>query len=77
MTRQYIYALPCLLLLAIPGKMERIGRMLQMHANERTEVKEARAGDIIAVVGLKDTVTGDTLCDPGHPVILERMVQIC
>jgi elongation factor G len=47
--------------------------MLQMHANERTEVKEARAGDIIAIVGLKDTVTGDTLCDPDNAVILERM----
>lgn len=58
---------------SVKGKMERVGRMLQMHANERTEVKEARAGDIVAVVGLKDTVTGDTLCDPAHPVILERM----
>lgn len=47
--------------------------MLQMHANERTEVKEARAGDIIALCGLKDTVTGDTLCDPENAVILERM----
>ena len=57
----------------VKGKNERIGRMLQMHANERTEVKEARAGDIIAVVGLKDTTTGDTLCDPNNAVILERM----
>lgn len=57
----------------VKGKTERIGRMLQMHANERTEVKEARAGDIVAVVGLKDTVTGDTLCDEKSPVILERM----
>jgi elongation factor G len=55
------------------GKTERIGRMLQMHANERTEVKEARAGDIIALVGLKDTVTGDTLCDENSPIILEKM----
>jgi len=47
--------------------------MLQMHANERTEVKEARAGDIVALVGLKDTTTGDTLCDPDNAVILERM----
>jgi elongation factor G len=54
-------------------KTERIGRMLQMHANERTEVKEARAGDIIALVGLKDTVTGDTLCDQDSPIILEKM----
>eukprot|EP01039_Chlorochromonas_danica_P007735 gene7735-8546_t len=58
---------------SVKGKSERVGRMLQMHANERTEVKEARAGDIIALVGLKDTVTGDTLCDPDNAVILERM----
>jgi len=58
---------------SVKGKPERIGRMLQMHANERTEVKEARAGDIVAIVGLKDTVTGDTLCDPDNAVILERM----
>jgi len=58
---------------SVKGKSERIGRMLQMHANERTEVKEARAGDIIALCGLKDTVTGDTLCDPDNAVILERM----
>jgi elongation factor G len=57
----------------VKGKTERIGRMLQMHANERTEVKEARAGDIVALVGLKDTTTGDTLCDEKNPVILERM----
>lgn len=58
---------------SVKGKSERVGRMLQMHANERTEVKEARAGDIVALVGLKDTVTGDTLCDPNSAVILERM----
>jgi elongation factor G len=58
----------------VKGKKERIGRMLQMHANSREEIKEAYAGDIIAVVGLKDTTTGDTLCDPMKPVILERMV---
>jgi elongation factor G len=58
---------------SVKGKAERIGRMLQMHANERTEVKRARAGDIIAIVGLKDTTTGDTLCDPAVPCILERM----
>merc|ERR1719217_1503487 len=57
----------------VKGKKERIGRMLQMHANERTEVKEARAGDIVAIVGLKETTTGDTLCDPDNKVILERM----
>jgi elongation factor G len=53
---------------------ERIGRMLQMHANSREDVKEAFAGDIIALAGLKNTTTGDTLCDPNHPIILERMV---
>jgi elongation factor G len=58
---------------SVKGKSERVGRMLQMHANERTEVKEARAGDIVALVGLKDTTTGDTLCDPNNAVILERM----
>jgi len=54
-------------------KRERIGRMLLMHANHREEIKEARAGDIVALVGLKDTVTGDTLCDSAKPVVLERM----
>ena len=54
-------------------KRERIGRMLLMHANTREEIKEARAGDIIALVGLKDTITGDTLCDADKPIVLERM----
>ena len=54
-------------------KKERVGRLLKMHANKREEVKELYAGDIGAVVGLKDTLTGDTLCDDSHPVILERM----
>ena len=57
----------------VKGKRERIGRMLLMHANNREEIKEAFAGDIVAVVGLKDTTTGDTLCEPSKPVILERM----
>eukprot|EP00746_Dinoflagellata_sp_MGD_P156477 gnl/MRDRNA2_/MRDRNA2_85837_c0_seq2.p1 gnl/MRDRNA2_/MRDRNA2_85837_c0~~gnl/MRDRNA2_/MRDRNA2_85837_c0_seq2.p1 ORF type:complete len:855 (+),score=206.25 gnl/MRDRNA2_/MRDRNA2_85837_c0_seq2:339-2567(+) len=57
----------------VKGKKERITRMLQMHANDRTEIKEARAGDIVAIVGLKETTTGDTLCDPDNKVILERM----
>jgi elongation factor G len=57
----------------IKGKPERIGRMLLMHANSREDIKEARAGDIIALPGLKQTTTGDTLCDPKHPIILERM----
>jgi elongation factor G len=54
-------------------KRERVGRMLLMHANDRQDVKEAYAGDIIALAGLKEVRTGDTLCDPGKPVILERM----
>ncbi len=58
----------------VKEKKERVGRMLQMHSNSREDVKEARAGDIIALAGLKNTTTGDTLCDPAKPVILERMV---
>ncbi len=58
---------------SIKDKRERIGRMLLMHANNREDIKEAYAGDIIALAGLKDTRTGDTLCDPNHAVILERM----
>ena len=54
-------------------KRERIGRMLLMHANNREDIKEAYSGDIVALAGLKDTRTGDTLCDTGKPVILERM----
>ncbi len=57
----------------VKGKKERVGRMLQMHSNSREEIKEAHAGDIIAIVGLKDTTTGDTLCDGQNPVVLERM----
>jgi len=59
---------------SVKGKKERIGRLLQMHANERHEIKEVLAGDIAAVVGLKEVTTGDTLCDPSAPIILERMV---
>lgn len=55
------------------GKKERIGRILQMHANSREEITEVFSGDIAAAVGLKDTTTGDTLCDPAHPIILESM----
>src|SRR3954452_15314492 len=58
---------------ATKGKKERIGRVLQMHANHREEIEEVYAGDIVAAVGLKDTYTGDTLSDPDHPVILESM----
>jgi elongation factor G len=57
----------------VKDQRERIGRMLLMHANTREEIKEARAGDIVALAGLKDTTTGDTLSDPDKPVILERM----
>jgi elongation factor G len=57
----------------IKDKPERIGRMLLMHANSRQDIKEARAGDIIALPGLKQTTTGDTLCDPRNPIVLERM----
>jgi len=55
------------------GKRERIGRMMMMHSNNREDIDEAYAGDIIALAGLKDTTTGDTLCDPGKPVVLETM----
>lgn len=55
------------------GKKERIGRLVKMHANHREEIEELRAGDIGAVVGLKDVTTGDTLCDMEHPIILEKM----
>lgn len=55
------------------GKRERVGRLLQMHANHREEIPEAYAGDILAVVGFKDTTTGDTLCEENRPVILESM----
>jgi elongation factor G len=58
----------------IKGKKERVGRLLQMHANQREEIKEVFAGDIAAAVGLKDATTGETLCDPDSIVILERMV---
>ncbi len=58
---------------SVKDKRERFGRMLQMHSNSREDIKIAYAGDIIAVAGLKDTTTGDTLCDPDQPVILERM----
>ncbi|NMG02273.1 elongation factor G [Azoarcus taiwanensis] len=59
---------------SIKNKKERIGRLLQMHADERAEIKEVRAGDIAACVGLKEVTTGETLCDPTAPIILERMV---
>ena len=57
----------------VRSKKERIGRILQMHANSREDIKEVRAGDIAAAVGLKDVTTGETLCDPNHIIILERM----
>jgi len=58
---------------SVRGRKERIGRLLQMHANERKEIKEVRAGDIAAVVGLKDVVTGETICDVNKVITLERM----
>ncbi|MFQ5467167.1 MAG: elongation factor G [Kiloniellaceae bacterium] len=58
---------------SVKENRERVGRMLLMHANHREDIKEARAGDIVAIAGLKNTTTGETLCDPQHPVILERM----
>ncbi len=57
----------------VKGKRERVGRILLMHANSREDLKEARAGDIVALAGLKDTTTGDTLCDADNAVVLERM----
>jgi elongation factor G len=57
----------------VKDRKERIGRMLLMHANSREDIKEAFAGDIVAIASLKDVITGDTLCDPAKPVILERM----
>ena len=57
----------------VKGERERIGRMLLMHANNREEIKEAYAGDIVALAALKDTTTGDTLCDSAKPIVLERM----
>lgn len=58
---------------SVKGKRERVGRMVQMHANDRQEIKEVRAGDIAALIGMKDVTTGDTLCNIDKPIILERM----
>jgi elongation factor G len=58
---------------SVKGKKERVGRMVQMHANDRQEIKEVWAGDIAAAIGLKDVTTGDTLCDPNNVIVLERM----
>ncbi|MFC1673989.1 elongation factor G [Pseudomonadota bacterium] len=58
---------------SVKDKRERVGRMLEMHSNSREDIKVARAGDIVALAGLKDTTTGDTLCDPTSAVVLERM----
>ncbi|MEM6627891.1 MAG: elongation factor G [Pseudomonadota bacterium] len=62
------------LLNTVKEKKERIGRMLEMHSNDRKDIEEAFAGDIVAIAGLKDTTTGDTLCEASNPVVLERMV---
>jgi elongation factor G len=59
---------------SVKGRKERIGRLVQMHANDRQAIDEVRAGDIAAAVGLKDTTTGDTICDPDKVIILERMI---
>lgn len=58
---------------ATTGKKERIGRIVQMHANSRQEIEEVHAGDIAAAIGLKDTITGNSLCDPDHPILLEAI----
>lgn len=58
---------------SVKAARERFGRIVQMHANKREEIKEVRAGDIAAAIGLKDVTTGDTLCNPDAPIILERM----
>lgn len=58
---------------SVKSKKERVGRMVQMHANNREEIKEVRAGDIAALIGMKDVTTGDTLCDPASKIVLERM----
>ncbi len=55
------------------GERERVGRLLQMHANKREEIRSVEAGDIAAIIGLKSTITGDTLCDPEHPIVLEAI----
>src|SRR5690242_122511 len=59
---------------SVRGRKERIGRLLQMHANQRDEIKEVRAGDIAAAVGLREATTGDTICDPEKVIVLERMI---
>ncbi|MCV6610334.1 MAG: elongation factor G [Amphritea sp.] len=58
---------------SVKGKKERVGRMVQMHSNNREEIKEVRAGDIAALIGMKDVTTGDTLCNPDNKIVLERM----
>ncbi len=58
---------------SVKGKKEKIGRILEMHSNDRKDIDEAFAGDIVALAGMKATTTGDTLCDPAHPIVLERM----
>jgi elongation factor G len=68
-----VLATGSMVLNSVKDNRERIGRMLQMHANHREDIKEARAGDIVALAGLKNSTTGDTLCDPNSPVVLERM----
>jgi elongation factor G len=69
-----VLATSSMVLNSVKDNRERIGRMLLMHANHREDIKEARTGDIVALAGLKNTTTGDTLCDADNPVVLERMV---
>ena len=61
------------ILLSVKGKTQRLGRMMLMHSNDREDIKEAFAGDIVAIAGLKDVTTGETICDPNNPIILEKM----
>tara|TARA_B100000029_G_scaffold424161_1_gene431723 strand:+ start:4367 stop:6472 length:2106 start_codon:yes stop_codon:yes gene_type:complete len=60
-------------MLSVKGKTQRLGRMMLMHSNDREDIKEAFAGDIVAIAGLKDVTTGETICDPNNPIILEKM----
>lgn len=69
-----VLSAPVLTFTTLPKVRERIGRILQMHANHREEIDMVYSGDIAAAVGLKDTTTGDTLCDEKAPIILESMV---
>ena len=60
-------------LLSVKGKTQRLGRMMLMHSNDREDIKEAFAGDIVAIAGLKGATTGETICYPNNPIVLEKM----